>query len=79
MIRINSILYNNKIPCQLRESESYELKPSKKNGDAKLDLPSLDRDASVGSTQLQNFTLVYRDSELLCMKKREKCTRCIVF
>ncbi len=78
--KINTILYNEKLNYQLSDrSDNYDLKPSKKNGDPKLDLPSIDRDAALGTTLISNFSLVYQKKELICMKKRDKCRICIVY
>ncbi len=78
--KLNTILYNEKLNYQLIENyENYEIKTSKKNGDPKLDLPSLDRDAQVGSTQLLNFSLIYRNEDLISIKKRNKCKMCAIY
>jgi hypothetical protein len=77
--KLNTILYNEKMNYRLVENyDKYEIKPSKKNGEPKLDLPSLDKDAQVGLTQLLNFSLIYKNENLVCIKKKDKCKICIV-
>lgn len=77
--KLNTILYNEKIGFQFIEIfEEYDIKPSRKNGDPKLDLPSLDKDASVGSTAMLNFSLIYRKEDLRGIKKKPKCLLCVI-
>ncbi len=69
---MNLILINN--------PRNMELRPSKKNGQAKMDLPAIDSECFVCDTKLNQFTLLYKDEDLIRVnvKKRSSCQRCLI-
>lgn len=59
--------------------KNYELRPSKKNGQPKMDLPSIEGECYVCDTQINQFALIYREEDLIRIneKKRTRCQQCL--
>ena len=69
-----------------RNFEIYELRPSKKNGLAKLDLPPISSQVKVSDTYITQFSLIFKEEDLIRRKiklRREDsstvCRRCVIF
>lgn len=50
------------------DHSQYECKPSKKNGKAKLDVPSFSRDATLSNTMTDTFSLLFAEQCLIAIK-----------
>ena len=68
---MNRMLVNTSKKCHLR--------PIKKNGQPKMDLPSIDEECYVSDTQMTQFAFTYTDSDLIRLsEKKKKCERCLI-
>ncbi len=59
--------------------QNYKLKPSKKDGRPKSDYPAIDFETCIKDIQIENFALIYKEKELLTIKKKLKCEGCLLF
>lgn len=83
----NTLFSNYKILYNLREEyKSYNLKPSKKNGHPKSYLPSnycnkldIDKNTFISSICMTNLYLIYKEEDLIQIRPRSKCFKCIIF
>ncbi len=68
-----------------RNFKNYELRPSKKNGKPKIDLPCISPEVKVIETFITQFSLVFREEDILKIKSKSKkekgshCRRCLIF
>ncbi len=64
----------------IKNLKNYELRPSKKNGQPKMDLPSIDAECFVFDTKINQFALIYNEQDLILYneKKRSKCQQCLL-
>jgi len=78
--KFNQLFEDNNINFRLKRNfENFELRPSKKNGMPKLDLPSISGDVCVHSTYITQFALIYKEEDLVMIKKNKgKCERCLI-
>ena len=69
---MNIMLANNSGKCDLR--------PSKKNGMPKMDLPTIDGDSYLSDTQMTQFAFTYSVGDMLILneKKMKKCMPCLI-
>ncbi len=63
-----------------KPKNNFELRPSKKNGQPKLDLPSIDGESYVCDTQIHQFSFIYCDEDLIQLRemKKTRCERCLI-
>jgi hypothetical protein len=69
-----------------RNFSNYELRPSKKNGLPKLDLPSISSEVKVTDTYITQFSLLYKEEDVIRQKMKSSreasagvCKRCVIF
>jgi len=71
--RMNIMILNN--------PKNMELRPSKKNGQPKMDLPSIDSECFVCDTKLNQFTMLYKEEDLIRVNDKKKsfsCRKCLI-
>jgi hypothetical protein len=87
---INTYLENIKSNKRLKYNiDNYQIKPSKKNGQPKLDLPALNKQTLVSETQINSFSLIYKPEDVIILinNKEEnsnnnikrECCGCMLF
>jgi hypothetical protein len=84
--KLNSIFEDEQLTFRLSpEYVSYNLKPSKKNGFAKMDYPcnfylilGVNKDITIESSQVSQFTLIYDDKLVKLIQGKQKCLSCIL-
>jgi len=69
---MNLMLANNSGKCDLR--------PSKKNGFPKMDLPAIDSDSYLSDTQITQFAFAYSVEDMVKFEemKKKKCLPCLI-
>ena len=62
-----------------RNFENYDLKPSKKNGHPKTDLPAISGQALVKDTNITQFSLLCQLEDIVIIKPKPKsCCECTI-
>ena len=76
----NDYFKDNSLGIQLKVNyQEYEMRPSKKNGHPKIDLPCIHDNVLVKDTLIENFALQYRKENILTKLNRQgKCNKCLV-
>jgi hypothetical protein len=60
--------------------DEYDVRPSKKTGHPKLDLPCIQNDVFVKQTCIDNFSLIYKKKNLKKVtEKKNLCRECFIF
>ena len=59
--------------------ENYKLKPSKKNGKPNMDYPCIDKESTIKDTGIVNFSIIYKEEDLIKIQKKTQCCKCSIF
>lgn len=79
--KFNDYFNDNNINIQFNPNyKDFELRPSKKNGRPKLDLPAIHGDSLVKDTHIENLSLKFKEVNLVIKnkKKKTKCDQCLI-